>query len=133
MQQTILDTEAITMIYHPDTKIIHHTIHQPISGEALRDALNQGAEFLKEHNVTKWLSDDRKNGPLDGEDIKWGLDDWNQRMMESGWKYWANIVPEEAKAASSLTPLMDDLHEHGLWMMVFTNIDDAFHWLNTMK
>ena len=77
-------------------------------------------EALKQYGVCKWLSDDRKNGPLSQDVIDWGLSDWDPRTVKAGWKYWANIVPEEVVAAGALMPVIEFLHTLGLRMMVFT-------------
>jgi hypothetical protein len=130
---TIVKNEFMTMEYLQDRGIIHHTVHKPISGQPLRDALNTGTEVLKKHGVTKWLSDDRKNGPLPAEDAEWGYNDWNRRMIDAGWKYWALVVPKEIAAAGSMTPVINNLYNLGLRMAVFTNLDEAFAWLDKME
>lgn len=130
---TIVDNEYITIEYIPEKKLIYHTIHQPVNGPKLRDALNLGTEALGKYGATKWLSDDRKNGPLPPEDIEWGFNDWNRRTAKLGWKYWAIVVPQEIAAADSLSPVIDDLYEVGLRMMVFTNLEEAFAWLDKME
>lgn len=129
----IVDNDQITIKYLPESGIIHHVIHKPISGQPFRDALNTATEFLREHGVTKWLSDDRKNGPLPQEDIEWGFNDWNRRAVSYGWKYWALVVPEDIYAAGSLMPTIENLYTMGLRMQVFTKPEDAFNWLNQMK
>jgi hypothetical protein len=125
----IVDNENITVEYLPDKKIIHHTIHQPFGGEPFRDALNAGTDFLKEHGVTKWLSDDRKNGPLAPEDAEWGANVWSPRTIEAGWKYWAMVVPTDVISAGSLVPSINRLYEEGLRIMVFDNVEAALEWL----
>jgi hypothetical protein len=129
----IVTNEYISIDFLPEHGIIHHTVHKPIEAQLLKDSLNKATEFLKQNRVTKWLSDDRKNGPLSPEVIEWGFKDWNQRAINAGWKYWANVVPEEVEAAGTLTPTINDLHERGLRMMVFTNVDDALEWLISLK
>jgi hypothetical protein len=56
------------------------------------------------------LSDDRKNGPLSPEIVEFGRNDWNSRAIAAGWKYWANVVPEELVAAGTLTSVMGELY-----------------------
>lgn len=126
---SIVDNEYITVSYLPDEKIVQHTIHQPLSGQPFRDALNAGTAALAEYGACKWLSDDRKNGPLTPEDSKWGDTHWNRRTIDLGWKYWAMVVPEEIAAAGSLLPVMQDLAGRGLRVMVFTDPAEAMDWL----
>ncbi len=126
---TIVDNEYITVEYLPDEKIIHHTIHKPVGGQPFRDALNAGTETLAKHGASKWLSDDRKNGPLSPEDVEWGFNDWNKRTIDLGWKYWAMVVPETAIAAGSLIPTIHALADLGLRVRVFGDLDEATEWL----
>lgn len=131
MSQTVLvDNEYITVVYLPDKKTVYHTIHKPVGGQIFRDALNIGTEALKKYGAHKWLSDDRKNGPLSAEDVNWGFDDWNRRTIEAGWKYWAVVVPEEMAAAGTLTKTIMDLARLNLMMRVFTKLEKAIEWLD---
>jgi len=128
----IVDNENITVKCIPEKKLIYHIIHQPFSGQPFRDAINAGTEALKMYGATKWLSDDRKNGPLSQEDAEWGFTDWNPRAIRAGWKYWAMVVPESVVAAGSLAPTIEDLYRLGLRVMVFSDVDRAMAWLDKM-
>lgn len=130
---TVVNNEFISVQYLPDKKIIYHVIHQPISGQPLRDALDAGTEALQRYGATKWLSDDRKNGPLPPEDAEWGFTVWQPRTIKSGWKYWALVVPKAIEAAGSMVPVMENLYELGLRMRVFTDVDEAFTWLDSFE
>jgi hypothetical protein len=129
---TLVENEYITLEYLTDKKIIYHTIHKPIGSQALRAALNTGTEALKKYGACKWLSDDRKNGPLAREDAEWGFNDWNPRTIAAGWKYWANVVPTDVASAGTLTPTMNALYDMGLRMMVFDNLEEAMEWLDSL-
>lgn len=128
---TILDNEYITLQYLPEKKIVYHTVHKPIDIESFAKAMAAGAEMLTENGACKWLSDDRKNGPLTPDMIA-GPKFWAPRMIAAGWRYWANVVPEEIVSAGTLLPVMGTLYEMGLRMMVFTTVEEAFKWLDTM-
>jgi hypothetical protein len=129
----IFESEFITVEYLSDKKIISHVIHKPVGGQHFRDALNAGTDALIERGACKWLSDDRKNGPLSPEDAEWGFNIWNARTIKGGWKYWAVIVPPDVVAAGSLIPTINDLFEMGLRMMVFSDPAEAMAWLDSMK
>jgi hypothetical protein len=129
----VVANEFITVRYLDDKKIIYHTIHKPIPDQPLKDAVNAGTEALREHGVCKWLSDDRKNGPVSPEIAEWGRQDWNPRTIAAGWKYWANVIPEEVASAGTLTPVIEDLFNLGLRMMVFTDLESAFEWLDRFE
>jgi hypothetical protein len=131
----LLTNEYITLEYRPEEKLIYHTIHQPIGPtqtQVLVDALDAGTEALQKNQVTKWLSDDRLNGPLMPEFLNWSLGDWSPRTIAAGWKYWANVVPTELVAAGTLVPVIEHFHKFGLRMQVFTHVEDGLKWLATV-
>jgi hypothetical protein len=130
---TIVDNEYITLNYMPDKGMLYHTVHKPISGQPLRDALLAGYEAIQKYGVSKWLSDDRKNGPMTQEDREWGNENLNRRAAEIGWKYWALVVPEAVVAAGSMLPTIEALWELGkLRMRVFSNTQEAIEWLDSI-
>jgi hypothetical protein len=129
----VVDNEYITLRCLPDKKTIYHTIHRPVSGQIFRDALDAGTEALKKYGACKWLSDDRKNGPLAPEDVEWGFNDWNPRTIAAGWKYWALVVPPEVVAAGSLIPTIESLYKLGLRVMAFADLEEAIQWLDRME
>lgn len=128
----LVSNDYITLECYPDQQLIYHTVHQPIGpdqAQMLKDTLNTGTEALRQYGATKWLSDDRKNGPLPPEMAEWGATDWNPRTIAAGWKYWANVVPHELAAAGTLLPIIENLHTLGLRMRVFTSLEEAQQWL----
>jgi hypothetical protein len=128
----IVDNEFITVRYLDDKRIIYHTVHKPIAGQPLRDALVAGTEAMKTYGACKWLSDDRLNGPLTQEDIEWGFNNWNLPTIKAGWKFWALVVPTELIAAGSLTFTINSLYDLGLRVMAFDNLEEAMAWLDKM-
>jgi len=130
---TIVKNDYITVEYWDDKKIIYHVIHQPIDGETFKAALNAGTEALAKYSVDKWLSDDRKNGPLAPENLDWALNDWSPRTIAAGWRFWANVVPQELAAAGTLIPVIDHYFEIGLRMMVFSDVEKAIEWLDHVE
>lgn len=132
MSKTVIyQNDYITVEYDPDQGMIQHVIHKPIEDKMFMEALDAGTAALKEHKATKWLSDDRKNGPLSDTLLKWSHDDWQPRTIAAGWKYWAVIVPDELIAAGTLVPVIDALFEHGLTMLAFSDPDRARKWIES--
>ncbi len=129
----VANSDIITVEYVPDKQMIYHVIHKPVAEnlKAFQDALDAGTQALKTYGVSKWLSDDRKNGPLPPEQYKWlETTQWSLNTIKLGWKYWANVVPQEIAAAGTLTALIDDLYTHDLHLMVFISIEAAQKWLD---
>src|SRR5690349_12528592 len=50
----IIDNPFATLWYHPEKRIVHHRIHQFISGKAFRDLLLTGTDVLTKNQATKW-------------------------------------------------------------------------------
>lgn len=130
---TIVDNEYITMKYLADKKTIYHVVHQPINGAPLREALLKGFNALHDYGATKWLSDDRKNGPMSKEDEDWNRENLNRGLVGTEWKYWALIVPEVVVAAGAMVQTMEELHAQGLRMMVFSDVEAGFEWLDQFE
>jgi hypothetical protein len=129
---TLVSNDYITVRCLPEEGIIHHTIHQPFTLENVQlfmDALEAGTAALQKYRLTKWLSDDRNNGPLPQETMDWSFQNWSPRTIAAGWKYWANVVPMEHHAAGTYVPVINHLYTLGLRMQVFTSVEDAFEWL----
>jgi hypothetical protein len=129
---TLYDSDYITVEYWPEHKLIYHTIHQPMSSQLaiFKEALNAGTAGLEKYQVQKWLSDDRKNDPLTDEGNAWAFGDWQPRTLKAGWKYWASVVPQDLVAAGTLMPVINNLFELGLRMMVFSSVEQAVTWLD---
>ena len=93
--QTVIDDEFVTLVYHHEAGIVHHTFHRFVSGDHFRNTLQQGCELLRQNHGTKWLSDDRGNSALTPSDSLWGDTVWAPAVMAAGWKYWAIILPDQ--------------------------------------
>lgn len=126
---TLIENDYATLVYHSDSKIVHHTFHKPISGQYLRDVLNMGIDTLNKYNATKWLSDDRNNSAMPPEDSDWSLNDWYPRAAQSGWKYWAMVVPNDIMGRMDVKRYIEINFERGIRVMVFTNPEEAMTWL----
>lgn len=129
---TVIDNDYATLWYHADNKIVHHQFHKFIHGEQFRGVLEKGLEIFKEYGATKWLSDDRLNSALPKEDGIWGLTDWNPRVFESGWKYWAVVMPDKVIGQTNMDYLMRENIERGLTVKVFEDADEALDWLKSV-
>jgi hypothetical protein len=89
-----LKGEFVSVWIHSQEGIVHDEIHKEVQGEVFRTALNTGVTLMETYSATKWLSDDRRNGPLNTSDSDWARDDWFPRALAAGWKYWAVVLPE---------------------------------------
>lgn len=125
----VIDNPYVTLRYIPEQNYLYHTVHQPVDETVFKASLDKGIELMQQHHIEKWLSDDRLNGPFSDDFSAWIINDWIPRASQAGWKYWANIVPLEIKAAGTLMPFIEILHTIGLRMMVFSDLEQAQDWL----
>ena len=129
---TALDNAHISLWYHPDSKVVHHQIHQYTAGTLLREANEKGIQLLQEHGACKWLSDDRNNGPLPPEDLEWAQTNWTPRAIKAGWKYWALVIPEKAVAQMNMKRFQAEFAQAGVTVRTFTDPESAMKWLESL-
>ncbi len=129
-EKLIMENPYVSLVYDDTNHIVYHTVLQPVTGEPLRQILNAGVELLKKHKSSKWLSDDRKNGPLSEDDVRYGSQDWGPRAAAAGWKYWALVVPESLAGRDVMSDLINTYFEMGVRVAIFSKLDEAKAWLN---
>jgi hypothetical protein len=127
--RTIIDNEAATLRFHPQTKIVHHQIHHFVYGAQFRDLLEKGLEVFVAEGAQKWMSDDRKNGPLNATDGNWAETVWGPRVIAAGWKYWAIVLPEKILGEMNMRVWIDLYLKKGVTVKVFSDPDEALRWL----
>lgn len=132
MAEVIIDNDYYTLVYYPKTRILHHTFHQTTRGQVLHDGLDAGIDAMRRLGAVKWLSDDRKNGGVTPDDIKWSINDWGPRAAAAGWKYWALVVPEDFAAKVDMNPVVNGFYQLGVRVMVFIDLAAAREWLEVL-
>jgi hypothetical protein len=126
----LLENEFAQMWYYPEDRIIHHEILQPVAGEAFHNLLMTGLQALNEHNVQKWLSDDRNHSFLNAEDSAWSQEYWLPLAVKSGWRYWAMVPPKHSRGQINIKRLIEYVAEkYRLNAKLFNNPDEALQWL----
>jgi hypothetical protein len=130
---TILNSPCAQLYFNEDTRIVHHHLNNSIDSKSLRDVLNGGIEALKKYNATKWLSNNKEIDPLSDADNEWVNTSWLPRAVAAGWKYWALVVPDSLKARMNMRDFVEVFYNQGVRVMVFTEVDEAMHWLEAQK
>ncbi|WP_319477941.1 hypothetical protein [Marispirochaeta aestuarii] len=126
---TLLDNDSLSLYVYPEHGIVHHEIHKFVFGETWREMMMKGADAFIEHGCTKWLSNDKSNSAMRQEDLEWGQKNWEGRILEKGWKYWALMMPEKAIGKMNMRPIVDRYAGMGVTVQIFSEFDDAFKWL----
>lgn len=127
----IKETDKFSLYCYPKERIIHHVIHQFIFGEAFQELMTKGADAFEKYNCKKWLSNDRSSSVLKPEDVEWGQNYWEPRVLKAGWKYWAIIVPKSAIGQLTMKPIIDRYAKLGVTVQVFDNEQAGLDWLNS--
>ncbi len=128
-ERVILQNDAATLWFDEELGIVHHAFHTYTHGSAFRDILNAGCELMAREGATKWLSDDRGNGALPGEDTLWAQQDWFPRVMAAGWKFWALVQPESVIGQLNMRRFTKMYADKGLTVAVFSELEPAREWL----
>jgi hypothetical protein len=129
LSRIVLQNGFATLVYHATFKIVHHTLHKPVSGAPFREVLTRGVELFERYGANKWLSDDRGNGALHPDDGKWTMDVWSARTVAAGWKYWAIVMPDAALGRANMRRFIREYADRGVDVRVFENPEDALTWL----
>jgi hypothetical protein len=120
----------ITVWCYPLKRLIHHQMHGPCYYEPFRAALEAGREAMVYYKCDRWLSDDRENGPLPPDDELWATLTWFPRTRDAGWKYWAMVMPVKVIGQLNVSRFVKLYREQGVIARLFTEIDEAFDWLD---
>ncbi len=130
--QIIVDNEFVLLRYHPKAKIVHHEFRRFIHGPVFREALEQGVATLKLSGATRWLSDDRRNGPVTPADGEWAIKEWVPRAIAAGWKYWAVVLPDKVLGQMNMKRWMDTYAKLGVVAQAFPHPEAGMDWLENV-
>ena len=130
--RVIVDCEKYCLLYHEDSRIIHHRIYQYVYGERLKEMLLRGVSLMEETKATKWLSDDRLNAALSKDDFEWSTTVWRPRAIKAGWRYWALVLPEKVTGQMSLRKVLDDFYgDSPVTYSLFNDPTEGMTWLES--
>jgi len=128
-KHVILENGYATLVYHIQQRIVHHTLHKPVTGEPFREVLLRGVELLERNGAHKWLSDDRGNGALHPDDGKWAMEVWSPRTIAAGWKYWALVMPDAVLGRANMRRFIREYADRGVEVKIFESPEEALEWL----
>lgn len=128
---TIMDEPKFSLYCYPDEGIVHHVLHSFIYGEDFRTLMTKGADAFNEYDCNKWLSDDRSNSALRDEDVKWGQENWESRLLDKGWDYWGLVMPEKVVGKMNMRRIVDRYESLGVEVKVFNDPDEGLKWLSS--
>ena len=126
---TVLDNDHLTLYFHEEKMMVHHTYKPPIGGEYLKEGLNVGVDFLRQYGAKKWLSDNRAIEGHTEQETEWINTDWLPRAIAAGWEFWALVVPHDIAARMNMAEFVNSFYEMGVRVQVFVDLDEAMTWL----
>ncbi len=130
---TVFENELAVIWCYPDNKIIHHQFHKSFFDEDFRQILSVGADAFETYKCTKWLSDDRNFGAILPENKKWGDEYWRPRMIKSGWKYWAMVLPQKTTGKMNIARMVEEYEQLGITASYHDDPKSAMTWLLEQK
>ena len=128
-KKILIDNDVASLWYYPEDKIIHHKFKKFVYGEKFYKILETGAEYFEKEGCNKWLSDDRNSSALRKADLEWGENNWKQRIIKAGWKYWAIMMPDLEVGKLTMRSLIKDFSELGITVQLFSDVETAYNWL----
>jgi hypothetical protein len=129
---TIFENEKITVWAYPQQGIIHHQIHQYVSGTPFRQALEKGVEAMITYGSCGWLSDDRSNGALHPSDLEWAELSWFPKAVSAGWRFWALLPPRQVIGQMNIRRHIQLYKARGITVEIFPeDLDAALKWLES--
>jgi hypothetical protein len=128
-RELLLENEFASLWFYPETGIVHHEFHKPISGQAFKEVLLLGLTLFQDGRAKKWLSDDRANTMLPPEDSEWSSESWLPRMVRLGWTHWAIVLPKKLLGQVNMRRIISEVTEKRVTAETFSDPIQAMVWL----
>jgi hypothetical protein len=119
----------MTVNYDERLRAVRHSMHGHVYGSALQEGMNAGLALLEQHGASRWLSDDRLNGPISSDDMRWLSEDWEPRAVRAGWRFWALVRPTQVLGQMNMRRNVDRVAKVGVLAKVFDDLAEAEAWL----
>lgn len=128
---TVIQNPTAKLMFHEESKIIHHRFEKFVTSDQFREVLLKGTELIKTKGAKKWLSDDRGNSAVSQADSEWAMTTFSPNAVKAGWKFWAIVMPEKMIGQMQMKRFIEQNAEHGLTVKAFPDPDAAMKWLES--
>lgn len=128
-KETIHKSSIFSLYHYPQHGIIHHEVHSNVYGETFKTMLTMGADMFIKNRCDKWLSNDRNSCKPRTEDLIWAQENWKDRVISHGWKYWAIVMPDRMTGQIDMQKIAIGFANLGLEVQTFNCPDMALTWL----
>lgn len=126
------DSPQATVTWNEEKKVVILQWKSFAKGEQYRTPLNKLLELSVQKRSNKALYDSRYLAVISSDDQEWVAQEWYPRSIEAGIKYSALLVPHKAVAKSSANRMLSGMDISNP-SQEFQDIDEALHWLATVK
>ena len=131
---TGLSNEYFDLLFHEETKIVHHIYKAPMSSGQLKELLNAATDMMENYGATKWLSDNRLLANTFGDEAAlWVNNVWLPRTVRAGWKYWAMVVPNCVLGRADQQKYVKSIYNSGIWVTIHKDVESAMKWIKAQK
>ncbi len=123
------ETDGYLLEYLEDLQSMRHILKRNNSFKEWQELLLTGTAYLAEKGITKWISDNRKNGRIDEEAAEWINETWLPFAIQSGWNTWAIVEPENFSSRLNQRKYKKFFQKYGIRIASFSNPEDAEEWI----
>jgi hypothetical protein len=127
--ETIISNPQASLLYHPESGIVHLEFRQFVFGSQFQTVLMTGIDVMRERGACKWLSDDRGNTSLSKDDQDWSQDVWAPAAKAAGFKYWAVVMPANIIGHMNSEKWAAMSRSDGFTAKLFSDPEVAMAWL----
>lgn len=126
----IKETGSYLLEYLEEHETMIHTLKRNNSKEEWQDLLTTGTEFLQEKGLSKWISENKRNGRISEEGAVWINDLWLPRAIQAGWRTWAIVEPENFTSRLNQRKYKSSFLEMGITVSCFSRLTEAIKWID---
>lgn len=127
-------TTHVEIVYYPDSHILHLTWLSFTPSQEYHQALEKALEMMKEHQVKRWIFDQRNAEVISPQDQKWVTENWTPRVIQAVGKgaKSAVILAKNIFGELSIRNLVDTTKEN-VETRYFQDIESAKEWLKSQN
>ncbi len=133
-RKLIFDNQYVSIWHYSYLKMVHHRFKSHPGEEELKKILSIGSELFRKENCNRWLSDDTHLRSVSKGMKEWALKNWFPPLLESSWKHWAIVLPENYMGKYELTKaIVTSKQQLPLIIELFKDEESALEWLSSVK
>ncbi len=124
------ETDGYILEYLEELQSMRHILKRNNSFAEWQELLLTGTAYLADKKICKWISDNRKNGRICEEAADWIDETWLPFALQSGWKYWAIVEPEDFSSKLNQRNYRKAFLDYGVIMASFSSPEEAEKWIS---